>query len=145
MDRGELNVGIEWRESLSIGIEEIDSQHRQLLTHFDRLLKACESGRGVDELGGLIVFLEEYVIRHFGDEERIQRLHRYPGYAPHKLEHEGFIVRLRELTGEIAGGGVELHHVVETNNLLLKWLLHHISTVDVQLGRFLKENSGGTV
>jgi len=33
-------MGIEWRESLSIGVEEIDNQHKQLLPHFDRLLKA---------------------------------------------------------------------------------------------------------
>jgi hemerythrin len=32
-------MGIEWRESLSIGIEEIDSQHKLLLSHFDQLLK----------------------------------------------------------------------------------------------------------
>jgi len=35
-------MGIDWRESLSIGVAEIDHQHKQLLSHFDQLLKACE-------------------------------------------------------------------------------------------------------
>jgi hemerythrin len=38
-------MGIEWRESLSIGVEEIDNQHKKLLSHFAQLLKACENGR----------------------------------------------------------------------------------------------------
>ncbi|MBC8019570.1 MAG: hemerythrin family protein [Verrucomicrobia bacterium] len=131
-------MGIAWRESLSIGIEEIDNQHKQLLSHFDQLLKACETGKGMDELKTLIDFLNGYVKKHFSDEEGIQRLHRYPGYATHKLEHDSFVARLNTLKLEIANEGVALHHVIETNQLLLTWLIHHISTVDVQLGRFLK-------
>lgn len=131
-------MGIEWRESLSIGLEEIDNQHKQLLSHFDRLLKACETGQGIDELKRLLGFLDEYVIRHFSDEEGIQRRQRYPGYATHKLEHDSFVARLNALKQEIGREGVALHHVIETNHLLLTWLIHHISTVDVQLGKFLK-------
>ena len=131
-------MGIEWRESLSIGVDDIDNQHKQLLSHFDQLLKACETGKGIDELKRLLGFLDGYVIKHFRDEEGIQRLHRYPGYATHKLEHDSFVARLDSLKQEIATEGVALHHVIETNHLLLTWLIHHISTVDVQLGKFLK-------
>lgn len=134
-------MGIEWRESLSIGVEEIDNQHKTLLSHFDQLLKACEAGKGIDELKNLIGFLDGYVIKHFSDEEHLQRLHRYPGYAAHKLEHVSFVARLKDLKQEIDTEGVAIHHVIETNHLLLKWLIHHISTVDVQLGKFLRDTA----
>ncbi len=134
-------MGIEWRESLAIGVAEIDSQHKQLLSHFDRLLKACETGKGMDELKVLLGFLDGYVIKHFSDEERIQRLNKYPEYEAHKREHGTFIDQLFALKQEISSEGVALHHVIETNNLLLKWLIHHISTIDVQLGRFLKNRA----
>jgi hemerythrin len=135
-------MGIEWRESLSIGVAEIDNQHKQLLSHFDQLLKACETGKGLEELKELLNFLDGYVIKHFNDEESIQRLRNYPGYEAHKKEHEAFIKQLKALKQEINTQGVALHHIIETNNLLLKWLLHHISTVDVQLGAFLKSLGG---
>jgi hemerythrin len=131
-------MGIEWRDSLSIGVEEIDNQHKQLLSHFDQLLKACEMGKGLEELKRLLGFLDGYVVKHFNDEESIQRLRNYPDYADHKKEHESFIARLKLLKLEISNEGVALHHLMETNNLLLKWLLHHISTVDVKLGAYLK-------
>ena len=131
-------MGIEWRDSLTIGVADIDAQHKQLLSHFDQLLKACETGKGVEELKKLLGFLDGYVIKHFNEEESLQRLRNYPGYEAHKKEHAAFIARLKVLKQEINTEGVALHHVIETNHLLLKWLLHHISTVDVQLGTFLK-------
>jgi len=134
-------MGIEWRDSLSIGVDEIDNQHKQLLSHFNQLLKACETGKGREELTKLLDFLDTYTIKHFNDEESIQRLRNYPGYSAHKKEHESFIARLKVLKQEINSEGVALHHVMETNHLLLKWLIHHISTVDVQLGTFLKKLS----
>lgn len=134
-------MGIQWRESLAIGVPAIDNQHKELLLRFDRLLDACKEGKGINELKGLQAFLEEYVHTHFNDEEALQRLHRYPGYESHRAEHLYFIEQINKLKSETENQGVSTHHVVETNNLLLKWLLNHISKVDMELGVFLK--SGG--
>jgi hemerythrin len=131
-------MGIEWRESLAIGVPVIDNQHKELLSRFDKLLKACETGKGIEELRGLLEFLDTYVVTHFSDEEGIQRVRHYPGYAAHKKEHEWFIARLKALKAEIATEGVAVHHVMETNNMLLKWLINHISKVDNELGKFLR-------
>jgi hemerythrin len=134
-------MGIEWRESLAIGVPEIDRQHKELLSRFDSLLNACKAGKGIDELQKLLGFLDEYVISHFSDEEGIQRNHRFPGYAAHKSEHDGFIARLNALKDEINAHGAAVHHVIETNNLLLKWLIHHIAKVDGELGAYLRTNA----
>lgn len=131
-------MGIEWRESLSIGIEAIDNQHKELLLRFDKLLNACQEGKGIAELKGLQQFLEEYVHSHFNDEEALQKLHRYPDYEAHRAEHVYFIQQLKKLKAETEQQGISTHHVVETNNMLLKWLLNHISKVDTKLGTFIK-------
>lgn len=133
-------MGIQWRDSLAIGVTKIDDQHKELLLRFDKLLNACQAGQGGDELKRLLTFLEEYVHTHFNDEEALQRLHHYPGYEAHRAEHLYFIEQLNKLKRETLEKGVSTHHVVETNNLLLKWLLNHISKVDKDLGDFV--NSG---
>jgi len=135
-------MGIEWRESLAIGVDAIDSQHKELLLRFDRLLNACQSGQGIEELRKLQGFLDEYVHTHFSDEEALQRENRYPAYETHRAEHIYFIEQLNKLKQETKEEGISTHHVVETNNMLLKWLLNHISKVDKELGAFLK--SGGS-
>jgi hemerythrin len=134
-------MGIVWRESLAIGVPEIDRQHKELLSRFDSLLKACEAGKGMEALQKLLGFLDDYVVSHFSDEEDIQRNRRYPGYAAHKREHDGFIARLKTLKDEINTDGVALHHVTETNNMLLKWLINHIAKVDGDLGAYLRTNA----
>lgn len=133
-------MGIQWRDSLSVGVELIDKQHKELLLRFDRLLTACEEGKGTAELKKLLVFLEEYVQTHFRDEEALQQLRRYPEYEEHRAQHVGFEARIKELREEADKDGISTHHVLETNNMLLKWLLNHISKVDTKLGAFL--NSG---
>lgn len=134
-------MGIEWRDSLSIGVEAIDTQHKELLLRFDRLLTACQTGQGIEELKRLQAFLGEYVHSHFNDEEALQRLHRYPDYEAHLAQHAYFIEQINGLEAETRQEGVSTHHVVETNNMLLKWLLNHISIVDKKLGTFIAADS----
>jgi hypothetical protein len=43
-------MGIEWRESLSIGVVEINDQHKEMLSNSDSLLKACDTGKVIGEL-----------------------------------------------------------------------------------------------
>lgn len=131
-------MGIQWRDSLAIGVEEIDDQHKELLQRFNGLLSACEAGKGIEELKPLLTFLDDYVIEHFSNEERLQRKHGYPNYESHKKEHDSFIERVLVVKNEIDSEGVAVHHVMETNNMLLKWLLNHISKVDTELGKFLR-------
>ncbi|HEY4743449.1 MAG TPA: bacteriohemerythrin [Desulfuromonadaceae bacterium] len=131
-------MGIQWRDSLAIGVDQIDNQHRELLQRFNALLGACEAGKGMDELKRLLVFLDDYIVEHFRDEEHLQRTSGYPDYAAHKQEHDSFIERVMAVKDEISAEGVAVHHVMETNNMLLKWLLNHISKVDTGLGKFLR-------
>lgn len=130
-------MGIQWRDSLSIGVDTIDNQHKELLKRFDTLLTACEEGKGAEELKRLLAFLEEYIHVHFTDEEALQKLHNYPGYEEHRKQHTYFINKIKELRAETSQNGFLTHNVIETNSLLLKWLLNHISKVDTELGKFL--------
>ncbi len=131
-------MGIKWHESLSIGVAVIDNQHKELVARFDQLLKACEANQGVSELNRTMAFLNEYVIKHFHDEEELQRKHNYPNYDAHRKEHESFTTRIKSLQQEIVREGMSTRHIIETNNILITWLVDHISSSDAEIGKFLK-------
>ncbi|MBV5350516.1 hemerythrin domain-containing protein, partial [bacterium] len=76
-------MGITWREDLAVGVEQIDDQHKELLARFDLLLSACKQGKGSEEVLHLLDFLDEYVIRHFGDEEQLQKKIGFPDFTAH--------------------------------------------------------------
>ncbi|MGB4598733.1 MAG: hemerythrin family protein [Trichlorobacter sp.] len=133
-------MSISWRDELAIGNSQIDQQHRELLERFDLLLTACRRGEGRTELSRLLDFLDEYVVKHFGDEEQLQRESGYPEFQSHQLLHLGFTKRLVELKRTIKSEGeVQVDHVLTTNKMLLDWLVQHISTRDRELGQFLRE------
>jgi hemerythrin len=135
-------MGISWRDDLSIGVELIDSQHKELLARFDMLLTACRQGKGSEELLHLLNFLDEYVVSHFGDEEVLQRQSGFPGYDDHHREHVAFIGRVAELKERMrSDGSVQIDHVLDTNKLLLDWLIRHISVRDREVGRHLKSHA----
>lgn len=131
-------MAISWREELSVGVEEIDSQHKELIKHFGALLNACKEGKGSDEVRRLLAFLNEYVINHFSDEEELQRKSGFPDYEAHQREHIGFCKQLADLKQRIdSEGEVLVEHVLETNQMLLNWLIRHISVRDKAIGRHI--------
>lgn len=132
-------MGITWREDLAIGVDQIDDQHKELLARFDLLLRSCKDGKGREEVLHLLTFLDDYVISHFSDEEKLQRQSGFPDYESHHAEHTSFIARLAELKERMrSDGSVQIDHVLDTNKLLLDWLIKHISVRDRALGRHLK-------
>lgn len=136
-------MGISWREDLAIGVDQIDNQHKELLARFDLLLRSCKEGKGREEVLHLLSFLDEYVISHFGDEEKLQKKSGFPDYEEHHAEHVSFIARLADLKERMrTDGSVQIDHVLDTNKLLLDWLLRHISVRDRAVGKHLKSQEG---
>lgn len=131
-------MAIEWREDLVTGNDEIDNQHKELFRRFNNLLNACNQGKGNEELRNLLLFLGEYVRSHFAMEERLQVRHNYPGYLAHKEEHESFINDLHSLESRVSSEGATVALVIKTNQIMVNWLIRHISRTDKELAAFLR-------
>ena len=58
-----------WDDELSLGLEEIDNQHRELFRRMETLLEACVAGKAAEEVIGMLAFLDDYVAVHFRTEE----------------------------------------------------------------------------
>lgn len=131
---------IAWKQSLSVGIEEIDAQHRELFRRADRFLESIGKASRQD-VGILLSYLRLYAVAHFGAEEAWMREVNYPGYEAHKLEHDGFvkdILRFSEEHEKRGGPGLEPMRVATT---VTTWLEKHVSQTDTELARFLVAKS----
>ena len=129
---------IEWTQDLAVGVKIIDEQHKEIFRRVDALLEACKAGKGKDAVGGMLTFLEDYIVEHFAAEEAIQMQYAYPGYKTHKQEHERFIQSVDELKKKFEKEGPSLMTVLETNRTVVDWLVKHIKKVDMDLGAYLK-------
>ena len=127
-----------WSEDLATGVMEIDDQHKEIFSRFDRLFAACSAGKGKDEVLQLIVFLEEYIKQHFAAEERLQIRNAYPDYASHKSQHTRFIAEVARLAAAFKDEGATLPLVIMTNKTLSSWLVLHIAKVDMEFASYLR-------
>ncbi len=91
-----------------------------------------------EETRRTIDFLGEYVIKHFGDEEALQRQSRYGNYESHKKEHQFFINEIKKLKEEFAANGPSAKFSVSLNTSIINWIVKHIKTVDVEFGKYYK-------
>ncbi len=134
-------MALEWTQALSVGNEEIDAQHRELFRRAARLLAGLHRGEP-EEIGGLVDFLHEYAVVHFGMEEDLMREAGYPGYARHKAEHDRFVSDLLAFSAERDRDGSGAFMAVKASHWLTEWLRSHVSGTDAELGRFLAARSG---
>jgi len=129
-------MAIEWTEDLATGSAEIDNQHKMIFIRINDMLEACKQGKGKAKVESLIKFLEDYILSHFGEEERFMIKHSYPEFAAHRALHEEFKSQLAVLKKQIETEGVGVHTVISTNQLVVNWFIHHIRKVDTKLGAF---------
>lgn len=131
-------MSIEWTTDLATGMGEIDNQHIELFRRINDLLEACNQGRGKAEVARVIAFLEDYVINHFGEEEKYMAVYAYTEYAGHKAQHKEFMENFSGIRRQFESEGPGLPIVIATNHLVVEWLRDHIRKRDKALGAFLK-------
>jgi len=119
-----------WTDDLSVGISEIDHQHRELFGQLERLLDACVAGEEQEEVLKMLSFLDDYVVTHFVTEEQLQREYGYPGYHAHRAEHDHLLDAIIQFRGEVRECGPTRDFVLRLNQTLIDWLREHIMTVD---------------
>ena len=128
---------IEWDEGLSLGVDELDSQHRELFARFNELINACDAGTGADEAQRMLQFLNSYVAAHFAEEEELHHRYGYPDGSRHKEEHDAFVRELASLEQQFRAHGPTPRLVATTNQIVAVWLIDHISRLDADFARYL--------
>lgn len=119
---------VSWSPDLSVGVDTLDADHRQLVETindvFDALLRGGTSSathKALADLGG-------YVREHFSREEAWMAEHAFAEFEAHQKEHQAFcdhITRLQQLHGQY-----DEQVAVELLIVLRDWLLGHITNSD---------------
>ena len=127
-----------WKDSLLIGVPEIDKQHRKLVEAIDKLLAECAKGQGRSVIAETLLFVVEYTKKHFSDEEKIFSSFNYPHAGNHKNLHTKFISSISVLVTEYEKGGSTIVLTGKINKILVDWLVKHITIEDRIIGEFIR-------
>jgi hemerythrin-like metal-binding protein len=128
---------IEWTDSLSVKIAEIDMQHKKLVSLLNGLHEATQDGRRAVPLAPLFGELLAYAAVHFETEERLMEKYRFPDLPAHRSEHERFV---RQVVGFKELQEFEFYSQILSLDLLTflkNWLQNHILKTDMLYGPYL--------
>lgn len=131
-------MALSWEETLALGSPDIDDQHREIFARFDKLALACQEQRGEVVLRELLVFLDEYVARHFAAEEAFMESISYPGLAVQRVQHVEFRRNIAELHARCLDESQRHKLSLDVERMLIQWFIHHIRSLDIKLVEFVR-------
>ncbi|MDR2371354.1 MAG: hemerythrin family protein [Treponema sp.] len=127
-----------WSADLETGNSTIDGQHRELIDALNGLMEAIEKGKGSDALSDSLNFLNDYTIKHFFDEEALQKKYRYPDFESHKKLHDGFKTVIHDLKVREIWNGKSDELADEVHKKIGNWLVTHIKGEDVKVAAHIR-------
>jgi hemerythrin len=122
-----------WNNSLTVGVPEIDQQHKQLIDQLNLLVDAMHANSGKQEIQKIVHFLDIYVAKHFGYEEECMHKHKCPVASENAAAHCQFIKNLKEIKTELNQKGPSLLLAIKVNEHLLDWFVNHIKKLDREI------------
>jgi hemerythrin-like metal-binding protein len=126
---------LQWQANFSIGIEEVDHEHRGLIELINRLHDALGTERAGERVEAFLGEIFADISAHFALEEKVMRDRRYDALAEHKADHERLLDELRDLMDRQADG-----RVLDDTRFaarLAEWFTGHFQSHDARLHRHL--------
>jgi len=117
-----------WNETLRVGIDEIDKDHRYLID----LLSDCRKAETSEEVDGILGELFLYAHYHFRREEKVMEICNYPDLESHCRAHKKFMHKVADLAQRWQNERSD-DLLEELMSFLIEWITEHIKIEDQKL------------
>ena len=125
---------LEWNDSLETGVEEIDSDHRCLISLANRIHAAAQA-RNREEVSHLVLEFCNYCDDHFVMEEEFMRDIHYPHRLEHKRDHDQMLADLDKIMGKVRSN---LDASAVMGEFIFRWTANHVLIIERQLAEFVR-------
>ncbi len=130
----------QWSNGFSVGIQEIDEQHKELVDLLNKLHTAIIEHHGSETSRTILDELADYTKTHFSVEESLMRVSNYPEFDAHKQNHEELIGQVVALQDKLDTGEAKI--TFELLHFLKVWLTNHINEADKRFGGYFASVGG---
>ena len=128
----------EWKKELETGIPALDKHHQGIFDCINSFIQRCDEGGGVEEVISHLDLLDNYSRKHFSYEENLQKYNNYPGLGDQQKQHAFFLEDLDEIKKTLETTGLSREISLIAKGKLIRWLSHHIKSIDKEFVDFLK-------
>jgi hemerythrin len=125
---------VKWSADLSVGVEAIDNQHKQLFAIVGELQSAITKGRGQKQMHLILEKLIAYAETHFTAEEAFLEEIGYPELEIHTHEHAQLVLKVRRFQQRLRQERI----TTPVLQFLNYWLKNHIMSSDLEYARYAR-------
>ena len=126
-----------WNENFSVGVREMDEQHKRLIGIINELIEADNTTVDSETIFDILTKMTNYALSHFEKEEQYMIKYNYPDYSIHKDQHSEFKDQLITFCKD-----TKVHKEsipTEIFSYLKTWLTNHILETDMAYKSFFNE------
>ncbi|MGA2404107.1 MAG: bacteriohemerythrin [Syntrophobacteraceae bacterium] len=133
---------MEWKESFSVGVQELNAQHREILELINKIGELADArNTGKSEAFGSLNAMIRYAEKHFKTEEDYLDKYGYPQSLQQKKEHETFVEEVFAMAhGLEEDGTLSLGTIIF---YLQDWYTDHVLGSDQAYKEFLSHKLEG--
>lgn len=125
---------IQWKTSLELHNDLIDTQHRIIVLLCRKLDIAIKTKESDQTIRWVMLELKKFVEFHFVSEENLMHEIGYPDVDEHALIHTDLLMQLDMMLAKIS------HHKEFPEDLLYflnQWVVNHLVSEDMKIARFI--------
>ena len=126
---------IEWNDSFSVGVADIDHEHKTLIELINQLYTNLQQGASAEDIDDFFGEIFAHISAHFALEEKIMRDNNYYEYEAHKKEHERLLEEIRNMMDDCIKN-TEIDEQ-DLSTRLQGWFSEHFRTMDSRLHKAL--------
>jgi len=118
---------MQWNEAMSVGVDELDAQHQQLIRLINEAYEAMQL-HDEHRMVGLLDKMGDYAVTHFSTEEEYLKKYGVPEIESHKFQHIKFNETVKDFREKL-DSRTNLSKIFV---FLSRWLASHIMETDMQ-------------
>ncbi|MBI3396087.1 MAG: hemerythrin family protein [Spirochaetia bacterium] len=124
-----------WQDSMSVKIDSIDEQHKELIEVINEALQAVISRKETSAILAAFEKIGAFAEKHFAYEEKLFTAFRYDQKEAHMAEHGRLRQGIRDISARLLEGRASTPEIL---GFLRGWLVNHILNADVKYSEFLR-------
>lgn len=116
-----------WQDNFSVGVKELDRQHKRLLELINDLSDK-NPDHSINNCFAVLNELIKYAQLHFATEESLMATHGYNDLHSHQNDHEAFTERIFELNQKLTSQGADIFP--DLIIFVTEWYISHVLGTD---------------
>jgi len=126
----ELGCALPWSDDFLVGMDDLDQQHRALLSGMNQVMTALRGGNRSKTLQAISIVRSHAEVL-FGAEEALMRHHAYPMQLEHQYEHQKFYEYLADFSTQVSDKQQDWTVLrFRAQLILLDWFASHTTKSD---------------